>query len=638
MRESSPKSENGQKRAREEDPVNEVIVSNPKITNIESLKKPLLGMVLSHLDPEDLASAPYVSTRFYRAQNAAGFWENYAKRHPLLGMDANHPKKTWLLGKYIQTNNLENMDYELLWSLLIKRMGEQLDDFDVFFRRNQELLDPLYNYIKTQYSINSDDATVKSRTLTILYWAMALNQPEQAAELIKAKAGIMVDDFGTHNLGDESVTELVAYLFAWLVAADHDRVLRILCDASLFQKHEERYQHSAELAIRENSPKALKLLLKHGVESNQIIDEEGNTPLMEAAYFGYIECGIALLDNLASVNQQNNIGRTALMIAVLEGRVEFAKLLLKKGANCNLRGKKFKRNALQMAINIKNSDLAKQLIDHTDDLDAQDAEGDTALHLATLVDLPDIVSLLLKMNANKNIPNRLGIMPLLYALAKGSMPCINALQPEANITSDALQGDTLLIRGAAKGDETFIKSLIERGEDVNKPNSIGSTPLHIASYTGNIKAAEVFLKHNADINASDVDGFTPLRHAVEQNKIEIVKLLIQEKADVNLANKRGTTPLWIAACQGNMPILKLLMDAGAEVATTIQARLDYLLEMAEGNSPLIDKIQELSTQKGTDCPEMSAIEIAELMGHKEAAELLANHLPEMEPPFKRMGY
>lgn len=61
-------------------------------------------------------------------------------------------------------------------------------------------------------------------------------------------------------------------------------------------------------------------------------DEEGETPLMEAAEEGRLEVVQLLLSKGAAINHQDEDGETALMEAAEENKVECVTLLLNKGA------------------------------------------------------------------------------------------------------------------------------------------------------------------------------------------------------------------------------------------------------------------------------------------------------------------
>ncbi len=54
---------------------------------------------------------------------------------------------------------------------------------------------------------------------------------------------------------------------------------------------------------------------------------------------------------------------------------------------------------------------------------------------------------------------------------------------------------------------------IEKGDDVNKANRIGRTPMHYAALDGNLEVVKLLLKYNAKVNPNDNDGYTPLHYA-----------------------------------------------------------------------------------------------------------------------------
>ena len=62
------------------------------------------------------------------------------------------------------------------------------------------------------------------------------------------------------------------------------------------------------------------------------IDQDGNTPLIEAARFGHNEVVTALLIAKADVKTKNNQGKTALMVAAEGGHDETVRVLTQAGA------------------------------------------------------------------------------------------------------------------------------------------------------------------------------------------------------------------------------------------------------------------------------------------------------------------
>lgn len=114
------------------------------------------------------------------------------------------------------------------------------------------------------------------------------------------------------------------------------------------------------------------------------------------------------------------------------------------------------------------------------------------------------------------------------------------------------------------GDLTRIEYLMSLNPDtIKKPNENGFTPLVIAAYRNQLKAAEFFLMKGVDINYDSPEG-TALIGACYKGNLEMASLLIKYKADVNLQNEQGTTALIFAVQSNNADLVKLLLDAGAK--------------------------------------------------------------------------
>ncbi|MGQ0429819.1 MAG: ankyrin repeat domain-containing protein [Gammaproteobacteria bacterium] len=180
-----------------------------------------------------------------------------------------------------------------------------------------------------------------------------------------------------------------------------------------------------------------------------------------------------------------------------------------------------------------------------------------------------------------------------------------------------LEGDptwTALYRAAYLGQVAEIERLLAAGEEVDRSDGFGYTPLHVAVRNGHEEAVRVLLDHGADPNTRlnpstsmitpmhdaafgspsmialllskgvDIDsrtgaGDTPLHLAVWYEKCEGVANLVNQGADVNAKNKEGNTPLHVFAgdflrdersaeewnAGDNEKLVKLLLSSGAQV-------------------------------------------------------------------------
>ena len=147
------------------------------------------------------------------------------------------------------------------------------------------------------------------------------------------------------------------------------------------------------------------------------------------------------------------------------------------------------------------------------------------------------------------------------------------------------------------GNLAEIGRLIEAGADVNLRNSLGVTPLFMASRYGHAGVVELLLANKADVNVvRKTDGVTSLMVASQDGHTEVVDLLLANKADVNAARTDGATPLFMASVYGHAEIVKLLLAAGANVhAKASKAGKDHTpLSMAKkrGHTEVVELLNK----------------------------------------------
>ena len=184
--------------------------------------------------------------------------------------------------------------------------------------------------------------------------------------------------------------------------------------------------------------------------------------------------------------------------------------------------------------------IANELAQDSNDINIQDENGWTPLHIAAQYSTHEMVTALLNTGAAKsiNIQNILGDTPLNIATAHGTPEVVEAL----------------LNAGAEKS--------------INQPNDNGWTPLHLAARRGNTAMVKALVNAGARINAK-VDGWPPLYIAIENGTPEMVQTLLKAGSYVN-QTIHGWTPLHLAAQSGNTEMVTVLLEAGAKDSINVK--------------------------------------------------------------------
>ncbi|MFA5249985.1 MAG: ankyrin repeat domain-containing protein [Parachlamydiales bacterium] len=355
-------------------------------------------------------------------------------------------------------------------------------------------------------------------------------------------------------------------------------------------------------AINENNIEAVKLLLKEGANPNIRDNRSGTVPLLQAIERENLEMVRVLLEtgqvnvNVIGSDIYFSSKRTPLQAAILKKNLDIVKLLLKNGADVNIPNS-HDYTPLHLAILLKNPEMVRVLLETGRvDVNVIDCTG-TPLHNAILSENLAIVKLLLKNGADVNFSGS-DITPLNSAIYMKNLPIVNALLKTGKVNFNlgqppeaaaAVSGDLEILQAllqnqvniqnitkalfsaAYSGHNHIIEELLKiDGVNVNSISN-GSTALHLAVQAGKQETVRFLLERGADVNIPNSDPrsylfrTTPLYLAVLQGNQTIVELLLKNGADVNIPNSHGDTPLHCAAQKGFLEIVQLLLDHGAKI-------------------------------------------------------------------------
>src|SRR5262252_6097458 len=87
----------------------------------------------------------------------------------------------------------------------------------------------------------------------------------------------------------------------------------------------------------------------------------------------------------------------------------------------------------------------------------------------------------------------------------------------------AAAGRPAIIEAVRKGDKDTLRTLLQKGANVNEAEADGATALHWASYRDDLQAADALLKAGAKVNAANDLGATALWTAAQNGSEAMVK-------------------------------------------------------------------------------------------------------------------
>jgi ankyrin repeat protein len=420
-----------------------------------------------------------------------------------------------------------------------------------------------------------------------LHWVVRVDDLEMARLLIQAGANAkMTDRYGVTPIslaasnGNAAMIKLLldagadansvdptgeTTLMTAAKVGDLEAVRTLLDGGAKVDTTDPTFKQTALMvAVRENHPEVVALLVKRGANVNaqtrtgetpgwilpnsvpgfghgigiirgglpergsRYFTPGGLTPLLYAARDGRLEAAKILLDAGADLEMMDPNGITPLLLAISNDQMSTAYFLIDKGAKINV-SDWYGRTPLWTAVEVRN-------------MDEDNASFENGIDREPVLDL---IKVLLEKGANSN------------ARTKESIPIRRfMLRTTGTLEWVDFTGQTPFLRAAYAGDITVMRLLLKYGADPKIATFGGTTPL--------MAAAGV----NWVVDQTYDEG--------EKNLFEAVKLCYDLGLSVNDANSMGITAVMGAANRGSDEILEWLVSKGA--------RLD--VKDNEGRTPL----------------------------------------------------
>jgi ankyrin repeat protein len=265
-----------------------------------------------------------------------------------------------------------------------------------------------------------------------------------------------------------------------------------------------------------------------------------------------------------------------------------------------------RRTGLHLASMSNSLSIAEFLVSHGSVVNAQDAAGQTPMHLCSD---SDVMNLLCSSGGSTTIRDNHGYNSLyVHTLHSRDdlVKCLLANGADPTL-KDPIESRTALHCAAEVRSYNIIRLLLSvSSEDsfLNAQDKDGNTALHIIlgdftetlnlqSVRNTTKKAQglliqkclmLLLNRGATVNIKNNSGDTPLHYVCSNTNLRstmvtapLVQILLDMSADANSMNNDGCTPLMVSAAHGDWEVCELLVSAGGDLNALCNITSGYLL-------------------------------------------------------------
>ena len=374
--------------------------------------------------------------------------------------------------------------------------------------------------------------------------------PDKERNFLSSMSGKHEDSF-RHLLDVYGCDNLNFYqglnILQWAAKYDFFRGVEILCQRGLNPnaKGYEGYNSALDFAILNNNYEMARLLLAKGADANST--------------FKYSKGPMA-----------KQVSKCSLGLALEEDLPHFVQLLLAHGANPNAYHDE--EPLMTMAAKCCHPSVVDLLALYQGNVNVQDCDGNTALHIAALKGQEKLVQRLVKRYyADVCIKNNNQDMAMHLAVSRKNLGILKTLQQQGTpIFEVNCGGKSVVSLVVEQNDKKLLSCVFDHWlrefSFTDRKEWRLNRYLTDAARRQHIFSMEYLVRHVSDCNEVDADGKTALHYVCEHGFEEQFNILLPylDRFDLNKQDYAGNTPIIYAAGCKNRKIFLTLLERGAD--------------------------------------------------------------------------
>ncbi|XP_057978784.1 E3 ubiquitin-protein ligase KEG [Malania oleifera] len=289
------------------------------------------------------------------------------------------------------------------------------------------------------------------------------------------------------------------------------------------------------LACRRGCAELVEAILEHEEAKVDVLDKDGDPPLVSALAAGSPGCVHSLIRRGANVGSrlQEGFGPSVAHVCAYHGQPDCMRELLLAGADPN----------------------------------AVDDEGESVLHRALAKKYTDCAIVILENGGCRSMAllNSKNLTPLHLCVATWNVDVVKRWVEIASLDeiADAIDvpgpvGSALCLAAALKKDHEIegrelVRMLLAAGADPTAQDPLhGRTALHMAAVANDVELVKIILDAGVDVNIRNMQNTIPLHVALARGAKSCVGLLLSAGANCNLQDDEGNNAFHIAADSAKM--------------------------------------------------------------------------------------